>query len=142
MVDDAPDDTGEDPKEEPREEPEVGVEAPEVPRPQAREAQRRREELARQLGEAEERKLRARQRERDPVWFGLGTFGLVGWTVALPTLLGLALGIYLDAHYPMHFSWTLTLLFGGIIFGCINAWYWVSRERDEIERRRETPDDD
>jgi ATP synthase protein I len=27
----------------------------------------------------------------------------------------------------------LTFLFAGIILGCLNAWYWVEKERKEIE---------
>lgn len=104
----------------------------ERPEAQVREQHRRQEELTRALGEAEKRKVRAREREEESVWFGLGTFGLVGWSVAIPTLIGLALGIWLDSAVPVPFSWTLTLLFVGIIVGCANAWYWISRERDEI----------
>jgi ATP synthase protein I len=55
-------------------------------------------------------------------------FGIVGWSVAIPTLLGVALGVWLDIVLPTPFSWTLTLLFTGIVAGCLNAWYWVKRE--------------
>lgn len=127
------------PKEQPSEE-------EERPAPQVREQQRRQEQLARSLGEAEERKVRARRRREQSVWFGLGTFGLVGWSVAIPTLIGLALGIWLDSTVDVGFSWTLTLLFAGIIVGCLNAWYWISREREEInahlEARQEDKDGD
>ncbi|MGC9320017.1 MAG: AtpZ/AtpI family protein [Armatimonadota bacterium] len=123
-------------------EPDVGMAEPQVPRPQRRATEEREEKLARELGKAELRKLRARRRREESVWFGLGTFGLVGWSVAVPTLLLLALGVWLDGHYPLGFSWTLTLLFAGIVIGCLNAWYWVSREREEIERRREDLDGD
>lgn len=114
----------------------------EQPLPQVREQRRREERLARTLGEAEERKVRARKRREESVWFGLGTFGLVGWSVAIPTLIGLALGLWLDSNVPVHFSWTLTLLFAGIIMGCINAWYWISRERDEIHADLEDSQED
>ena len=73
-------------------------------------------------------KQRARTEGRYGVWFGLGMFGLVGRAVALPTLLGIALGIWLDARLPVGFSWTISLLVVGILFGCLNAWWWVTRE--------------
>ena len=74
------------------------------------------------------RKQRAR-REGDPsVWFSLGLFGLVGWSVAIPTVLGLALGIWVDGRWPGGVSWTLTLLFVGAVLGSVNAWYWVKQE--------------
>jgi len=75
------------------------------------------------------RKEAARKRgEGRGVWFGLGMFGLVGWAVAVPTLLGIALGLWLDGVVPSDFSWTLALLLGGVALGCLNAWWWVSKE--------------
>ena len=53
-------------------------------------------------------------RSQRSVWFGLGMFGLIGWSVAIPTLLGAALGQWVDKHYPGRFSWTLTLLLLGL----------------------------
>ena len=84
--------------------------------------------LPEEIGEKAERKIRARKEEDQGVWFGLGMFGLVGWAVAVPTLLGIVLGVWLDRQFPGKPSWTLTLLFIGVILGCINAWYWVRRE--------------
>ena len=77
------------------------------------------------------RKLRARQaqgREAETVWSGLGMVGMVGWGVSVPTLLGAALGIWLDRQFPGTHSWTLTLLFAGLLIGCLNAWRWINRE--------------
>lgn len=75
-----------------------------------------------------DRKLKSRAEGRRAVWFGLGMFGLVGWSVAIPTVLGLALGLWLDARYPSHASWTLTFLIIGVAVGCFNAWHWVKQE--------------
>jgi len=83
--------------------------------------------LTKTVGIKEDRKLRARGLKNRSVWFGLGMFGIVGWSVAVPTLAGTALGIWLDRNYPTSFSWTLTLLFAGVVLGSVNAWYWVSR---------------
>lgn len=84
------------------------------------------------VGRKAERRLRARREGRRGVWFGLGMFGLVGWAVALPTLTGVALGLWLDARFPSRVSWTLSLLLLGALLGSLNAWYWVKREsRDE-----------
>jgi ATP synthase protein I len=88
------------------------------------------ETFKREVDVKETRKLRAR-REREEnrrVWFGLGMFGLVGWSVAIPTLIGIALGVWIDVTWPSRVSWTLMLMFIGVILGCINAWYWVQRE--------------
>jgi ATP synthase protein I len=84
--------------------------------------------LGETVGRSAERKLRARKERRRTAWFGLGTFGLVGWSVALPTLLGVALGVWLDGRWPGQVSWTLTFLLIGVGVGCFNAWYWVNQE--------------
>ena len=85
----------------------------------------------------QDRKLRARRTREQGVWFGLGMMGTVGWSVTVPTLLGIALGIWIDLHWPSRFSWTLVLLFGGLILGCLNAWFWVSRQQESIEQEKE-----
>jgi len=72
----------------------------------------------------------AQSQKKSNVWFGFGMFGLIGWAVAIPTVLGIALGIWLDRSWPVgNISWTISLLFVGIILGCMNAWRWVNRER-------------
>lgn len=75
-----------------------------------------------------DRKLRARRRGRPGVYFGLGMFGLIGWAVAVPTVAGIALGVWVDAQWPSRYSWTLMLLFAGMSLGCWNAWHWMQRE--------------
>ena len=85
-------------------------------------------ELSEKVGSKEERKLKARREKDRGVWFGLGMFGLVGWSVAVPTVIGVAVGVWIDKTWPSPYSWTLTGLFLGVIVGCINAWYWVKRE--------------
>lgn len=86
------------------------------------------EEISEEIGRKASRKLKARKERDRGVWFGLGMFGLVGWAVAIPTVLGILLGLWLDGLIPGRVSWTLTLLFLGVVLGCLNAWYWVSRE--------------
>ena len=92
--------------------------------------------LAAQVGAKAARKLRAR-RSPQGIWFGLGMMGLVGWSVVVPTLLGAALGRWLDEHHPGKHAWTLALLVAGLAIGCANAWYWVRQQdqamRDETE---------
>lgn len=55
-------------------------------------------------------------------WSSVTVVGVVGWSVTLSTLLGLALGIWIDRHWPSRFSWTLALLAVGLVFGCVTAW--------------------
>jgi ATP synthase protein I len=91
----------------------------------------------RKIEEAESRKIRARNRKESSVWFGLGMFGLVGWSVAIPTIIGLAIGIWLDTRIEGDFSWALMLLALGVIAGAVNAWLWVKREQEKIRDNQE-----
>ncbi|MEO1979804.1 MAG: hypothetical protein ABGZ24_04760, partial [Fuerstiella sp.] len=42
------------------------------------------------IGRKEDRRLRAKIEQHQRVWFGLGMFGLVGWSVTMPTIVGAA----------------------------------------------------
>ena len=97
--------------------------------------------FSRAVGAKAARKLLARRDTTHGVWFGLGMMGLVGWSVAVPTLLGALAGVWLDRHYPAPFSWTLALIVAGLMIGCLNAWHWVARERQAIDSIGEDPDD-
>jgi len=92
--------------------------------------------FAAQIGAKADRKLAARRHPGQGVWFGLGMMGLIGWSVAVPTLLGAALGLWLDHHHPGRHPWTLALLVGGLVIGCLNAWHWVAKEEKAM---REDP---
>ncbi len=94
------------------------------------------EGFSRQTSRKEARKLKAKGRQGQGAWFGLGMFGLIGWSVALPALGGALLGAWIDRTWPSRYSWTLMLLLGGIILGALNAWYWVGQERKKIEKDR------
>ncbi len=95
------------------------------------------EEFIRQVGRKEARRLKARGHKRRGVWFGLGMFGLVGWSVALPILCCIVLGRWMDKHWPGAHSWTLNCLIMGVIIGCINAWLWISWEHKAIEKEQQ-----
>jgi ATP synthase protein I len=81
------------------------------------------------VGRKAARKARARAEDDRSIFFWLGMFGMVGWAVAIPTLAGIALGLWLDRTWPAaRASWTLTFLLVGVALGVLNAWYWVRRE--------------
>ena len=87
-----------------------------------------------------QRKLKARREPNSSVWVGLGMTGIVGWSVAVPTLIGTGLGMWLDKNHPIGHSWTLALLVAGLTVGCFNAWHWVAREERSM-REDEEPND-
>ena len=87
------------------------------------------------------RKLKARRNPGSGVWFGLGMMGLVGWSIVVPTLLGAALGSWLDKHHSGSHSWTLMLLLAGLILGCWNAWRWVEQQEKSMGKGDESDDE-
>jgi len=90
------------------------------------------EEFSERVGIKESRKLKARREKDKSLWFGLGTMGMIGWSVAIPTLIGIGIGVWLDSRNPGQISWTLTFLSIGLAVGCANAWYWVKRQQKGI----------
>jgi len=98
------------------------------------------EKFVSQIAAKQERKLKAQARVTRTVWSGLGMMGMVGWSVVVPTLLGAALGVWLDNHYPAMHSWMLTLLAIGLVIGCVNAWHWIAKEEKEMLWDQDTPE--
>ena|SRR5512138_3183292 len=88
------------------------------------------DDLAETVARKEARKQRARAEGKQSWAHGFGMFGMVGWSVAVPTLLGLALGIFIDARTSSGYSWTLMLMVAGLVVGALNAWYWVRKESE------------
>ena len=89
-------------------------------------------EFTRQIGSKESRRIKGKKHKNETVWFGLGIIGVVGWSVAIPTLIGIALGLWIDRTWPSRFSWVLMLLILGVALGSVNAWYWVKKAREDI----------
>lgn len=97
--------------------------------------------FSRHIGEMEKRKLESRQEKKRSEWQGFGLFGTVGWSVVVPTLLGTALGKWLDLNYPESFSWTLSLLIVGLLIGCVIAAFWIRKEHRDMHRDKENEDE-
>ena len=97
--------------------------------------------LSQTVGAKAARKLKAQRNAPAGIWFGLGMMGLIGWSVAIPTLLGAALGLWLDQRYPSGRPWTLALLVAGLVIGCFNAWHWVAKEDKAMREQQENDDE-
>ena len=111
----------------------MSTETPEKP-PEKPDGTARQDGAGRNYGAAQkiersaERMRKTRDRPPPSPMRGLGTFGMIGWSVAAPTIGGIFLGIWLDKAAPQTFSWTITLLFVGVVLGVVIAWRWVGRE--------------
>jgi ATP synthase protein I len=90
-----------------------------------------------QVNIKEKRKLKALHNDKQSVWSGIGMFGMVGWTIAVPTLVGVAVGIGLDKNHPESFSWTLSCLILGLFIGCLIAWHWVTKEHKDMNENND-----
>jgi len=74
----------------------------------------------------EDQKIKARKEGMDTInW--LGMMGIIGWSVTIPLVTGIALGVWIDKYYKSRYSFTLMLLFGGLALGCWIAWYWINK---------------
>jgi len=82
-------------------------------------------DMKKSVASKEALRIKARSEKDHNLLLGLSIFGIVGWSVVIPTLIGIALGIWIDSRWPSRFSWTLMLLSGGLFSVCLNAWYWV-----------------
>lgn len=102
--------------------------------------------LARRIAHRAARRRQAERHRDRGTWFGLGMYGMVGWSIAIPTLLGVLAGLWIDTRWPGRFSWTLMLMAAGLLLGCWNAWYWISLEQrgiqDTVDQEAEEDDDD
>ena len=97
--------------------------------------------FAAQVGAKAARKRRVQRNSTQGVWFGLGMMGLIGWSVVVPTLLGAALGTWLDKYHSNTHSWTIALLAAGLAVGCLNAWHWVAKEERAMREEQEDAND-
>jgi ATP synthase protein I len=93
--------------------------------------------FSRQIAAKAARNLRVQREGKQSVWFGLGMSGLIGWSVAVPTLGGAMLGLWWDRHHSGTHSWTLMLLAVGLVVGCANAWHWVDQQNKAMHDKPE-----
>jgi ATP synthase protein I len=74
------------------------------------------------------RRMRHRrwQREGEPsLGRNLAQVGVLGWTIVVPTLIGIWLGRWLDQRFNAGIFWTGPLLLLGLVLGCWSAWKWM-----------------
>ncbi|MDN4502664.1 AtpZ/AtpI family protein [Alteromonadaceae bacterium BrNp21-10] len=102
--------------------------------------QQKQQKFADEVGKKAHRKMKARSDSHSEVWFGLGMMGLIGWSISVPTLIGIALGMWLDKIDDGPHSWTMALLVAGLCIGCFVAWHWVTKERQSIHQEDNNDD--
>lgn len=94
-----------------------------------------RQPLSEKIGTSEQRKIRMRKQAIRSIWSGFAVFGIIGWSVVIPTMFGVMAGLWLDSHYPSpQRSWTLMLMAVGLFAGCMNAWRWIAEENRNMNK--------
>ena len=92
------------------------------------EARQSGDHLAEAARRARERARRAAEEPEPPLGRRLAQIGVLGWTVVVPTLLGLWLGRLLDRALGTGIAFSAALLMLGAAFGFWSAWRWMHRQ--------------
>ncbi|MCX4157647.1 MULTISPECIES: AtpZ/AtpI family protein [Paraburkholderia] len=89
----------------------------------------RSEQIAGAARRAAERDLRGREEPEPSLGSRLGQIGILGWAIVLPTLMGLALGHWLDRTFGTGVFFSAPLLMIGAAVGFWSAWKWMHRQQ-------------
>ena len=87
----------------------------------------------RTLATKERRTVEAEEDKEPEDWRGVEKFGMVGWSITAPVLVGLLLGWVLDRLTGHHHLWVTVFFFIGLIGGCATTVYWLFAEYRQIE---------
>ncbi|HVJ41034.1 MAG TPA: AtpZ/AtpI family protein [Dongiaceae bacterium] len=77
---------------------------------------------------AAERAKRAREEPEPSLGVRLGQIGILGWTIVVPTLIGIFLGRWLDRQFATGIFFSAPLLMIGAAIGFWSAWKWMHRQ--------------
>ncbi|MDA9436873.1 AtpZ/AtpI family protein [Bradyrhizobium sp. CCBAU 51627] len=80
------------------------------------------ERLGQAIRRRQERRERWRREGERSLGQNLAMIGALGWTIVVPTLLGIFVGRWLDRTFHSGIFWTLGLLVAGLAVGCTLAW--------------------
>jgi ATP synthase protein I len=81
--------------------------------------------------EVRERRERRRKNEREAdesFWSTVGMMGTVGWSVALPTAIGVLFGRWLDGRLDAGHVFVVFFMLVGLAIGCVVAWRQVTEK--------------
>lgn len=81
------------------------------------------DDLSRAVRRQQQRHKRWEAEGERPLWKNLSMVGALGWLIVIPTLLGVALGRWLDHTFETGILFTAALIFVGIVAGGSFAWH-------------------
>ncbi len=76
----------------------------------------------------DERRARAKREGERSVGQNLAMIGMLGWSIVVPTLLGVFAGRVLDRYLATGVLFTCCFLVGGLVLGCAIAWRRINSE--------------
>jgi ATP synthase protein I len=62
-------------------------------------------------------------------WRAIRSTGILGMVIAVPTLMGVAMGLWIDTLWPTQYSWFPILAPTGFGLGWLSAFFWSSTEQ-------------
>ncbi|MGD9638285.1 MAG: AtpZ/AtpI family protein [Alphaproteobacteria bacterium] len=95
------------------------------------------EKTVEKIGEKLKRRIEARKGKRGNPYMGFLFMGMVGWSFAVPFVLSLGLGVWLDSKFETSSVWTLNFLFIGLGLGLFNVFVWFKKELLIMNREKE-----
>jgi ATP synthase protein I len=61
-------------------------------------------------------------------WQSVGMMGTIGWSVSIPTALGVFLGRWLDGRLDSAHVFMVFFMLVGLITGCVTAWRMIEEK--------------
>lgn len=89
--------------------------------------------VARAARDATQREARGRAQPEPSLGSRLGQIGILGWTIVLPTLAGLAIGHWLDRLFGTRLFFSAPMLMLGAAAGLWFAWKWMHRQERSLQ---------
>ncbi len=96
---------------------------------------RREDSSADTIRRSAKRLQHARSKPGESPLLGFSVFGIVGWSIAVPTVAGAFLGHWLNQVAPQEFTWTIALILGGVAIGGFIAARWLQKVGVEQDRQ-------
>ncbi|MDP6525528.1 MAG: AtpZ/AtpI family protein [Kiritimatiellia bacterium] len=83
------------------------------------------------VSEVDTRRRRREEYEREgdsSFWQSVGMMGTIGWSVSIPTALGVLLGRWIDGRLESAHVFMVFFMLVGLITGCVTAWRMVAEK--------------
>ena len=88
----------------------------------------RKEAFAREVHRRRERHDKHLRDGDSSFWQSVGMMGTIGWSVAVPTVLGVLLGRWVDGRLDSAHVFMVFFMLAGLVTGCVTAWRMVAEK--------------